>query len=372
MEGFAACFSELEDPREDNARHDLHAILVIAFCAMLCGAEDCSDMAVFGRAKEGFLRRFLPLRRGVPSHDTFSRVFRLLDPARFEACFSRFMQRFADAAQGVVAVDGKTLRRSYDRATEASSLHLVSAWACGARLVLGQVAVAVGSNEITAIPKLLEMLSLEGCVVTADAMGCQRAIAERVIERGGAYVLALKGNQGTLHEDMALYLDDPKHAPKLARSRDVDAGHGRIETREAYVCADVGWLQERHAWPGLAAIGKVARTREAGGKIGRETAYFLLSAALPPERFGEVVRAHWGIENGLHWVLDVTMGEDQNRSRKGNAPQNLALLRRLALNVMRLEGSKGSNKGKFKRAGWDDTFLARLLAAAGETQAPQP
>src|ERR671912_159510 len=300
MEGFAACFS---------------------------------DLAVFGRAKEGFLRRFLPLRRGVPSHDTFSRVFRLLDPARFEACFSRFMQRFADAAQGVVAVDGKTLRRSYDRATEASPLHLVSAWACGARLVLGQVAVDDGSNEITAIPKLLEMLSLEGCVVTTDAMGCQRAIAERVIERGGAYVLALKGNQGTLHEDMALYLDDPKHAPKLARSRDVDAGHGRIETREAYVCADVGWLQERHAWPGLAAIGEVART-------------------------------HWGIENGLHWVLDVTMGEDQNRSRKGNAPQNLALLRRLALNVMRLEGSKGSNKGKFKRAGWDDTFLARLLAAA--------
>ena len=302
-------------------------------------------MTVFGRAKEGFLRRFLPLRRGVPSHDTFSRVFRLLDPARFEACFGASCSASPMPRRAWSRWTARRCAVRIDRATEASSLHLVSVLGLRRTAGLGPGGGGRrGSNEITAIPKLLEMLSLEGCVVTTDAMGCQRAIAERVIERGGAYVLALKGNQGTLHEDMALYLDDPKHAPKLARSRDVDAGHGRIETREAYVCADVGWLQERHAWPGLAAIGKVARTREAGGKIGRETAYFLLSAALPPERFGEVVRAHWGIENGLHWVLDVTMGEDQNRSRKGNAPQNLALLRRLALNVMRLEWSKGSKQ----------------------------
>lgn len=287
-------------------------------------------MAMFGRAKEGFLRRLLPLRRGVPSHDTFGRVFRPLDPERFEACFSRFMRRFAEAAPGVVAVDGKTLHRSYDRAAGASPLHLVSAWACGARLVLGQVAVEDGSNGIAAVPELLRMLSLRGHTVTVDAMGCQRAIAAQVVAQDGDDVLALEGNQGTLHADVRLSPDDPEHVPKLARGRDVDAGHGRIETREASVCADVGWL-EGHAWPDLAAVGKVERTREAGGGTSRETAYFLLSAALSSERFGEVVRAHRGIENALHWVLDVSMGEDDNRSRTGHGPRNLALLRRWAL-----------------------------------------
>lgn len=361
MERFAACFAELDDPREANARHDLHEILVIGLCTMLCGGEDCSDMAVFGRAKAAFLRQFLRLRHGVPSHDTFSRVFRLLDPAQFHACFLRFMQDFATAAQGVIAIDGKTLRRSFDTAGKKSPLHLVSAWAAGCRLVLGQVATDAKSNEITAVPKLLEMLSLKGVIVTADALNCQRAIAAQVVEQGGDYVLALKGNQGTLHQDVRLYLDDPAHAPALTSSREVEGDHGRIETRDAFVCTNIDWLQEQHQWPGLTAIGKVSRLREINGTISHETAYYLLSTALSPTQFGEVVRAHWGIENSLHWVLDVTMNEDQNRSRKDNGPQNLALLRRWALNACKLEGSKGSIKGKLKQAGWNDDFLARLL-----------
>lgn len=368
MERFTACFTDLEDPREDNARHDLHDILVIALCAMLCGAEGCSDMALFGRAKEPFLRQFLRLRHGIPSHDTFSRLFRLLDPAQFHACFLRFMQDFAQTAAGVIAIDGKTLRRSFDQAVQKSPLHLVSAWAAECRLLLGQVASEEKSNEMTAVPKLLEMIALKGMIVTADALNCQRSIAAKVVEQSGDYVLALKGNQGTLFEDVRLYLDDPAHTAALSASApEVEGEHGRIETRQAFVCTKIDWLAE-HAWPGLAAVGKVARSRESKGKISQDTAYYLLSTPLSAARFGEVVRAHWGIENGLHWVLDVTMNEDQNRNRKGFGPQNLALLRRWALNACKLEGSRGSIKGKLKRAGWNDNFLARLLTAAGSRQ----
>ena len=368
MERFTACFAGLEDPREDNARHDLHEILMIALCALLCGAEDCSDMALFGRTKQTFLRRFLRLRHGIPSHDTFSRVFRLLDPVQFHACFLRFMEDFAAAAQGVLALDGKTLRRSFDRAAQKSPLHLVSAWAVGCRLLLGQVATGEKSNEITAVPKLLEMLSLKGAIVTADALNCQRAIAAKVVEKGGDYVLALKGNQGTLFDDVRLYLEDPAHASALSISEPVvDGDHGRIETRQAFLCTKIDWLRD-HAWPGLAGVGKVTRSREINGVTSQETAYYLLSTPLPAARFGEVVRAHWGIENGLHWVLDVTMNEDQTRNRKDHGPQNIALLRRWALNACKIEGSRGSIKGKLKHAGWNDDFLARLLAAAGNGQ----
>jgi predicted transposase YbfD/YdcC len=367
MEEFVACFAEVIDPRQDNARHNLHEILMIALCTMLCGGEDCSDMALFGTAKEPFLRQFLGLRHGIPSHDTFSRVFRLPDPTAFAACFTRFMRHFAETLQGVVAIDGKTLRRSFDRAAGQSPLHMLHAWSAGQRLLLGQLAVDGKSNEITAVPKLLELLSLKGCIVTADALNCQRTIAARVVEQGAAYVLALKGNQGSLHDDVRRFFDDPQRPAEITH-RTVDGDHGRIETRISMVCTDIGWLQEQHAWPGLAAIGQVARIREIGTKVSTETAFYLLSTALTAERFGDVARAHWGVENGLHWVLDVTMNEDQARNRKDHGPENIALLRRLALNLARLEGSKGSMKGKFKRAGWDDTFLARLLATFGSAQ----
>ncbi len=364
MEEFIACFSEVTDPREDNARHNLHEILMIALCTMLCGGEDCSDMALFGESKEPFLRQFLTPKHGIPSHDTFSRVFRLLDPTAFGACFTRFMQRFAASLQDVVAIDGKTLRRSFDRASGQSPLPMLHAGSAGQRLLLGQLAVDEKSNEITAVPKLLELLSLKGCIITADALNCQRLIAAKVVEQGADYVLALKGNQNTLHDDVRRFLGDPQR-PALAIHRTVDGDHGRIETRTSMVCSDIGWLQELHAWPGLAAIGQVVRTREIGGKAATETAYYLLSSAFTAERLGEVARAHWGVENGLHWVLDVTMNEDQARNRMDHGPENLALLRRLALNLAKLEGSKGSMKGKLKRAGWDNAFLTKMLAAFG-------
>lgn len=360
MESFAACFDDLDDPRDDNARHDLHEILVIAFATILCGGEDCSDMALFGRAKEPFLRQFLRLKHGIPSHDTFSRVFRLLDPVQFETCFLRFMKQFAETAEGVVAVDGKTLRRSFDRASGRSPLHLVSAWASDAGLMLGQVATDAKSNEITAVPKLLAMLSLKGMIVTADAMGCQRAIARQIVDQGGDYVLALKSNQPALFDDVRLFLDDPAREPGETDTT-VDGGNGRIDTRTATVSTDVAWLHHAHKWPGLTCIGKIHRVRERQGQKAEHTAYYVLSTPMSAKRLNRIARAHWGIENGLHWVLDVTMNEDWTRNRKDNGPRNIALLRRWALNAHRLEGSKGSVKGKLKRAGWDDEFLRRVL-----------
>jgi predicted transposase YbfD/YdcC len=361
MDQFVACWEGLEDPRTGNAGlHDLHELLMIALCTVLCGGQTAVDMGLFVRAKEPFLRGFLTLANGLPSHDTFSRLFRLLDPAQFQAAFRRFMAGFAAQCQGVVAIDGKVLRRSFDQASGKAALHMVSAWGCEQRMVLAQIATDAKSNEITAVPALLKLLSLQGTIVTTDAMNCQRAIAQQIVDQGGDYALALKGNQGTLHDDVRTCLEDP--ATKTATAKpDVDAGHGRIETRTATVCSDIGWLGD-HRWPGLAAIGKVVRTRETAVKTTTETAYYLLSTALSPERFNEVVRSHWGVENQLHWRLDVVMNEDQDRARLGHAPENLAVLRHMALNVMQKDSAKGSLRGKFKRAGWEDAYLAKLIA----------
>ena len=334
---------------------------MIALCTVLCGGQGAVDMALFAKAKEPFLRGFLKLANGVPSHDTFSRLFRQLDPEQFRAAFQRFMTKFSEQCQGVVAIDGKVLRRSFDRASGKSALHMVSAWGCEQRLVLAQIATDVKSNEITAVPKLLATLSLKGTIVTTDALNCQRAIAQQIVEQGGDYALALKGNQGTLHDDVVRFLGDPA-STLTAATPDVDADHGRIETRTAAVSTDIEWLQDDHRWPGLKAIGKVDRVRETPAGTTTETAFYLLSAALSPERFNEVVRQHWGVENRLHWRLDVVMNEDQDRTRLGNGPQNLAVLRHMALNAMQKEGTKGSLRGKLKRAGWDDAYLTRLLA----------
>lgn len=369
MEEFIACFSDVTDPRQENIRHDLHEVLLIGLCTMLCGGEDCSDMAEFGHAKVDFLKQFLRLRHGIPSHDTFSRLFRRLDPKPFHACFLRFMERFAAGLEGVIAIDGKSLRRTFDRAAGKSPLHLVHAWATDQRLLLGQIATDDKSNEITAVPKLLEMLSLKGCIVTTDAMSCQRAICAQIVAQGGDYVIALKGNQGTLHADVRLFLKDPNRTAAASHTT-VDANHGRIETRTGEVCVDIAWLQKQHNWPGIAAIAKIVRTRESKASITlgtvqkstTETTYYLLSTTLIAQRFTDIARAHWGIENRLHWVLDVTMNEDRTRHCKDNGPENIALLRRLALNLAKIEGSKGSMKGKLKRAGWNNTFLATLLA----------
>jgi predicted transposase YbfD/YdcC len=361
LDQFAACWEGVDDPRTGNAAlHDFHELLMIALCAVLCGGQSCVDMALFAAAKAPFLRGFLRLQGGLPSHDTFSHLFRQLDPEAFRAAFQRFMASFAEQYQGVVAIDGKVVRRSFDRALGKSALHMVSAWGCEQRLVLAQIATDAKSNEITAVPKLLAMLSLNGTIVTADALNCQRDIAQQIVDQGGDYALALKGNQGTLHDDVRRFFNDPAR-PEAPTARSVDADHGRIETRDATVCTNIGWLQETHRWPGLAAIGRIVRTRESAGKTTTETAYYLLSTALSPERFNDVVRAHWGIENQLHWRLDVVMNEDQDRSRLDHAPQNLAVLRHMALNVMQKDPTKGSLRGKFKRAAWDDTYLSKLL-----------
>ena len=360
MDGFAAVFEDLDDPRTGNAaRHDLLEILLIALCTVLCGGQTAVDMAEFAAAKEEFLREFLTLENGLPSHDTFSRIFRLLDPEQFSGCFGRFMARFA-AEHGVIAIDGKVSRRSFDRASAKSALHMVSAWGCDQRLVLAQVVSDTKSNEITAVPKLLAMLSLKGTIVTVDALNCQRSIARQIVDQGGDYALALKGNQGSLHADIRDFLDDPA-TPSQSSGPLVEADHGRIETRIAIISDDVTWLEEDHRWPGLAAIGKITRKREMNGKTTSETAYYLLSAKVTPERFAQIVRAHWAIENSLHWCLDVVMNEDQARSRMNNAPHNLAVLRHMALNVMQKDGGKVSLRGKIKKAGWDDAYLSRLL-----------
>ena len=364
-------FQEVEDPRRSNAtRHDLHEMLTIALLSTLSGGEGCVDMELFGRAKEPFLRRFLRLEHGIPSHDAFSNLFRALDPAGLEKAMARLARGWAARLGGdVVAVDGKALRRSFEDAASRSPLHLVQAFSTQAKLVLAQVEVDGKSNEIPALPRLLELLDVKGRLVTADAMHAQRDAAAAVTAKGGDYVLALKGNQETLHDDVRLYLDAPPKDAEVLSHQEVDKGHGRVETRTASVCHDVGWLRDRHGWPGLAAVGKVAATRwtKRGGETA-ETRHYLLSAPLSAADFGRAVRSHWAIENSLHWVLDVTLNEDAQRNRTGHGARNLAALRRLALNVARAQPDKGSMRGKIKRAGWDDDFLLDMVRAAQQVK----
>jgi predicted transposase YbfD/YdcC len=362
MDTLFSCFCDLKDPRTGNAeRHVLLEILVISLCAVLCGAESAVDMADFANEKEAVLRTFLKLKNGVPSHDTFSRVFRLLDPDQFRLCFQRFMTSFTKTINGVIAIDGKVLRRSFDTASAQSALHMVSAWGCEERMVLAQIATDAKSNEITAVPKLLEMLTLKGTIVTVDALNCQRDIAQKIIDKGGDYALALKGNQGTLHADVSLFLDDPE-TKTITTHQTVDGDHGRIETRTSVISTDIDWLQDSHQWPGLTAIGKIIRTRETKTKTTTETAYYLFSAPFTAERAGQVVRSHWAVENNLHWCLDVHLNEDQARNRLDNGPYNFAILRHMALNVMHKDTTKASLRRKFKRAGWNDAYLIKLLS----------
>lgn len=366
MGRFGVCFGGMDDPRAANARHDLVEVLFIAVAACVCGAESCVDMAEFGWAKEALFRQVLRLEHGIPSHDTFSRLFRILDPAAFHAAFQRFMAEFAQAAtqtaqrEDIVALDGKTARRSFDRARDTSPLHLVSAWACDTRLVLGQRAVETGTNEIDALLDLVAMLDLHGRVVTADALHCQRRTAQALLDRKADYVLALKENQPALLADARLLLDDPL-APPDSRAETVDGEHGRIETRRASVLSDIDYLRREHGFPGLVAIAKVEATREVADRTSTAVRYFLLSTVMTAERLLQVVRAHWTIENSLHWVLDVVMDEDHARNRRDHGPENLALIRRFALNLLRTNPDKGSVRLKVKRAGWRDDFLLRVL-----------
>jgi predicted transposase YbfD/YdcC len=368
-----AHFHHLDDPRVSPAtRHQLLDIVAIALCAVICGADTWGEVEAFGRAKRDWLATFLALPHGIPSHDTFGRVFAALDPHQFEAGFRSWVAAVADVSRGtVVAVDGKTLRRSHDRTQGKEALVLVSAWAEANRLLLGQVAVAPGANEIPAIPVLLQQLALAGSIVTVDAIGCQSAIATQIAAQGADYVLALKENQGTLHEAVAV-LWAAGQADGFAglhydTQRTIEKNHDRIEVRQVWTVDDpeiIAYLDPRGAWPKLRSVAMVVAERRIGAEVSRETRYYLTSLPGDAATVGAAVRGHWGIENRLHWVLDIAFREDESRVRLGHADRNLALLRRLALNLLRQEPTaKMGTKAKRLKAGWDHADLLTILAA---------
>jgi predicted transposase YbfD/YdcC len=371
-------FKDLPDPRvQGRTDHDLIDVLVIAVCALLCGGPGFDDMADFGRAKHAWFKTFLTLRHGIPSHDTFNRVFAALKPAAFLDCFLRWTQSLRQAvAHEIVALDGKALRRAGRRGQ--STRYIISAWAQGNGLVLGQLKVADKSNEITALPHLLRVLELAGCIVTVDAMGCQKAIAKEIIEADADYVLALKGNQERVHEEVKSYLDDAiiqqaagparktaeKREPELAYAETVEKDHGRLESRRYWQSGRLGWFADREKWEGLRSVGVVESVRQVGTAAPTvERRYYLSSLAVDVAKFARAVRGHWGVENSLHWCLDVQMAEDQSRARTEHADENLATLRRLARNLLKRDKTKKRGlKGKQLNAGWDHDYLLRLLA----------
>jgi predicted transposase YbfD/YdcC len=369
-------FAALTDPRSDHGKqHSLLDIITIALCGVICGAESWTEIEQFGNAKLPWLRTFLDLPNGIPSHDTFGRVFAALDPAQFQHCFLGWVQAVVAQTDGqvmpgqVVAVDGKTLRRSHDRANGKAAIHLVSAWATHNRLVLGQVTVNDKANEITALPDLIQRLALQGCIVTIDAMGCQTAIAQTIIAQGADYVLALKGNQPALEQAVQVMFAEAQATGFQGLAHDqhttVEKGHGRIETRRCWTIREpehIAYLNEQGRWAGLRSIGMVEAERTIGEATSRETRYFISSLAGDAWQVGQAVRAHWGIENGLHWVLDIAFREDECRVRQGEAAQNFAVLRQVALNLLREERTtKLGVKAKRLKAGWDEQYLLRVL-----------
>lgn len=367
---FQAHFASLSDPRSfhaPNQRHELIDILVIAICAVICGAEGWEDIEEYGKAQAQWFAEFLDLPHGIPSHDTFRRVLSQLDPDELTQCFIAWTAALSDLSGGdIVSIDGKTLRHSFDRATSTAAIHMVSAWAHRNRLVLGQVKVDDKSNEITAIPALLQLLDVRGATVTIDAMGCQKEIAKVITEQGADYVLALKKNHATLYDDVTLFLDDARATDFAEIDHDyhetVDGDHGRIETRRYWITSAIEWLGAKASWAKLQSIGMVESRRERGEEVEIETRYFLASLPCDGMRFGHAVRQHWGIENGLHWVLDVSFDEDACRIRKDRGAQTFSVLRHIALNLLRRESQhKRGIKARRKRAGWDRDYLLQVL-----------
>ena len=357
---------EIPDPRRGNAqRHELLDILAIALVASVCGAESCVDFAELAEDREMLLRDFLSLKNGLPSHDTFSRVFRLLDPAAFGRAFAAFLDDLGAVGDGVLAIDGKTLRRSFDRAAGRSPLHVVTAFGTGARVAIAQRAVPEGQNETLAARALLETLALDGLLVTGDAMHAQADTAQVILDRGGDYLLALKANRPAMLREVEAFFADPPEPLDVFETTDAD--HGRIETRRHRVSHSTGWLfsDRRYAGeprlPGLATLACVEATRSEAGRTSSSTRYYLSSATLTPERFARAVRAHWAIENSLHWVLDVTFDEDRARNRRDHGPENLAILRRLTLNLLNTARPKMSVARKRKRSGWSDAFARTII-----------
>jgi predicted transposase YbfD/YdcC len=364
MQKFRNIFRDLPDPRAPNAYHDLLEIILIALAATLCGANGATDMALFAQSKETALRQFLRLEYGIPSHDTFSRVLRALDPEAFEKTFQAFTAAFAKAngikLTGVIAIDGKALRGAYERGRSATPLHMVNVFAAEARMALAS-RKAPGRNEAKGALEVLRMLSLEGCIVTGDALHCNRPFVETVLKRGGDYAVALKQNQGKLFDAVARRF--ARAGTRSVAKRLEPATHDRQEARRATVIRDTR-VAAANRFPGVVALARITSRRRLHGKRAEKPAvrYYLLSKYIPAKRLLQIVRGHWGIENRLHWVLDVVFAEDGNRTRKDNGPENLAILRRFAINIIRSHPDRISMRQKVKRAGWDDAFLLDLLS----------
>jgi len=358
-------FTNVTDPRIERTKlHKLEDILAIAICATICGAEGWTEMVFFGQCKQQWLETFLELPNGIPSDDTFRRVISALQPNEFEACFQRWTKAVSNHQSDIIAIDGKTLRRSHNNVDGKSAIHIVSAWACENKMVFGQIATDEKSNEITAIPKLLEMLVLDGSVVTIDAMGCQKKIAEKIKESNGDYILGLKGNQGTLHEEVKLFMDDAiTNGGDYDYNHTTDGGHGRVEIRKVWYSQDIQWIQDRNDWLGLSSLIAVESQRIIGDKVSTERRYFISSlSGIDAETIGRMIRSHWGIENKLHWSLDVSFGEDDSRIRKGFGAENVSRLRRIAFNLLKQEKTaKCGIKIKQHKAGWDEKYLQNIL-----------
>ena len=360
MQLLISAFKSVPDPRADNVRHDLVEVLIIAFIAVLCGATNCSEMAEFGRTKVRFLKRFLKLRHGIPSHDTFSNVLRIIDPKALDGAFGQLTASLlkALAEGGVIAIDGKALKGAYDKGQAYMPRMMITAYATNLRLSLASLEVD-GGNEAEAALNLIGLIDLKGHIVTADALHCHRRMAGAILAKGGDYCFTLKGNQEGLLSDARACLSQTK-SRRPASTAD-DDGHGRIERRVATVVKASAEIAEHHEFPGLKAFGSIAARRRINGKTETDIRIFVLSRVLTPKALLETVRAHWHIENGLHWQLDVTLREDAQRNRRDNGPANIAVLRRRALDVARRDTSKGSLAIKLKRAGWDHDFLLKML-----------
>ena len=365
---FLSHFKDLEDPRQrGKVVYPLEEILLLCLLAVLAGAETIVDIARFGQKKLSLLRRFRAFGDGTPAHDHLGDILATLEAEQFQRCFVAWVAALTGVAAEVIAIDGKTLRRSYQKKGAKAPIHMISAFAARQRLVLGQIKVAEKSNEIVAIPRLLEMLAIEGAIVTIDAMGCQRDIAQTILDKKADYVLALKGNQGTLRQDVELFAAEQKAGgfkdTKISHHESLDGDHGRIETRTTTVIHDVGWLQERHRWPGLKAVVMVESTREIGDKVEHETRFYITSLVWLAHQIGPVIRSHWAVENSLHWVMDMTFRDDECRLRTDHAPANFTTLKHMALNLIRRAPGKDSIRLRRKVASWDDDFLASLIAA---------
>ena len=365
---FLRHFKDMPDPRQrGKVIYPLDEVLLLSLLAVLGGAETFCDIARFGEKKIALLRRFRPFRDGTPAHDHLGDIFATLDAKEFQRCFVAWVAALTGAPAEVIAIDGKTLRRSYQKKGAKEPIHMVSAFAARQRLVLGKVKVAEKSNEIVAIPALLAMMAIEGAIVTIDAMGCQREIAEQILTKKADYVLALKGNQGTLREDVEVFAAEQRangfKDTKVSRHQTVDGDHGRIETRTYTAIHEVTWLQERHEWPGLKGVVMVESTREIGEKVERETRFYITSLVMLANQLGPVIRSHWAVENSLHWVMDMIFRDDECRVRTDHAPANFTTIKHMAHNLIRRAPGKDSLRLKRKVAAWDDDFLASLIAA---------